>query len=684
MTIDIYLGSIGFYLSTLGYLCFWGLLLTVKTRSVQKHLLSILIIYNVLWSLVNADASIVPILSSMSFLTESTQKIIMLLFLFAAYGDSKLSVRSFCLNPKVIITFGVLVIGVGTILLVDSSLQVRVIALLLQVIVLLAMIEGIYRKASQQRWAFKPLIIAFGLCLLIDFYLLAEAALLGSVHLSSWQARGFVHLAMLPFLVIATKRIKSWSINVFVSRDIVLQSSLVMAAGFYLCTLSLAGYYVSYVGGSWTSLMQVLLVTLGITIFTVFFFSEAIRKKSRVFIEKHFFANTFDYRKKWIELSAALKTIEIAEQNAPEVCLKAWCQAIGYQDGALIKAQNEFMKLLTQTENFHFGPSTIAILTAFRREYGNKAWLIDFANPTTQDARLLSAHPQAQNEQFQLLIPILSKGKLWGFCLLKPKADEKLQLNWELRDYLLAVTEQISSYLFMSEASQTLSENAQFMAFSRMSAFVVHDLKNVKAQIDMLLKNAQKHRHNPEFVDDAFTTISAMQLRLANMLGQLTNKQFTTEASTRVLVGGMLRQLIAERCQTRLPYPQLNILNDCHILVDAERFSNVIFHLIDNAQQATPEQGNVMIELSSNAEQMLLKIIDTGCGMSETFIKERLFKPFDTTKGNAGMGIGAFDALTFVESLNGRLSVVSKLDSGTTFTIELPINYSEPNTRTVP
>ena len=184
------------------------------------------------------------------------------------------------------------VIWLAVSLFTNLDVQVRVIGTLLLVIVLLAMIEGIYRKSAQQRWAFKPLIVAFGVCLLIDFYLLAEAALLGSIHHLTWQARGYVHLALLPFLVIATKRIKSWSINVFVSRDIVLQSSLVMAAGFYLCTLSLAGYYVSYIGGSWTSVMQIMLVTLGISIFSVFFFSEAIRRKSRVFIENHFFANT--------------------------------------------------------------------------------------------------------------------------------------------------------------------------------------------------------------------------------------------------------------------------------------------------------------------------------------------------------------------------------------------------------
>ena len=683
MIANIHFGSIGFYLSALGYLCFWGLLLTVKTQNVQKHLLSILIIFNVLWSLINADTSNIPMISTSSFAAETIQKIIMLLFLLAAYGNSSMTIRQFITNPKVAIAVTAVTMWLGIALLSAIDIQLKVIGTLLLVIILLAMIEGIYRKSSQQRWAFKPLIIAFGVCLLIDFYLLAEAALLGSIHHLTWQTRGYVHLALLPFLVIATKRIKSWSINVFVSRDIVLQSSLVMAAGFYLCTLSLAGYYVSYIGGSWTSLMQVLLVTIGISIFSVFFFSEAIRRRSRVFIEKHFFANTFDYRQKWVELTAELKTIEIADQNAPEVCLRAWCKAIGYQDGALVKTQGDFFKLIANTEQFDFNHDAKQILLAYREYYANKSWLIDFDNLKEVDSNFLSKIPNHSTSSFQLLIPILSKGQHWGFCLLQPLNNQKLALNWELRDYLTAVTEQISSYLFMSEASKSLSENAQFVAFSRMSAFVVHDLKNVKAQIDMLLKNAKKHRDNPEFIEDAFATIEAMQTRLANMLAQLTNKQTSHEPRKQVVVSDLIKQIIQERCQSKLPTPQLEVTADSKLQIDVERFGNVLYHLIDNAQQATTEDGYVRIIVCTQANTIVIKITDSGCGMTPEFIRDRLFKPFDTTKGNAGMGIGAYDAQNFIQSLKGQLHVASTVNVGTTFTIELPINYIDNHTRTV-
>jgi signal transduction histidine kinase len=63
--------------------------------------------------------------------------------------------------------------------------------------------------------------------------------------------------------------------------------------------------------------------------------------------------------------------------------------------------------------------------------------------------------------------------------------------------------------------------------------------------------------------------------------------------------------------------------------------------------------------------------------MSERFIRERLFRPFNTTKGNAGMGIGVYDSREFVLSLGGEVYVFSEPGIGTTFYLRVPI-FEEP------
>jgi signal transduction histidine kinase len=76
-----------------------------------------------------------------------------------------------------------------------------------------------------------------------------------------------------------------------------------------------------------------------------------------------------------------------------------------------------------------------------------------------------------------------------------------------------------------------------------------------------------------------------------------------------------------------------------------------------------------------------IEITDTGEGMSEEFIRERLFKPFDSTK-SAGMGIGVFESREYITELGGALEVVSKPALGTTFKVVLPL-YREPAAATL-
>jgi signal transduction histidine kinase len=59
--------------------------------------------------------------------------------------------------------------------------------------------------------------------------------------------------------------------------------------------------------------------------------------------------------------------------------------------------------------------------------------------------------------------------------------------------------------------------------------------------------------------------------------------------------------------------------------------------------------------------------------MSPEFIRERLFRPFDSTKGSHAMGIGAYQAREYARMLGGQLEVKSTEGQGTTFTLQLPV-----------
>ena len=211
-----------------------------------------------------------------------------------------------------------------------------------------------------------------------------------------------------------------------------------------------------------------------------------------------------------------------------------------------------------------------------------------------------------------------------------------------------------------------------------MSAFVLHDLKNVMAQIDLILANAQQHKSNPEFIDDTFETLEHTKSRMDKMLKQLTEKK--TSDSQRQLqtdVGAILTKVVEQRCQSFKPLPIIESESALLVQIDAEKFANVMYHLISNAQQATSDDGKVNIKASmttlNERNFIVVKVIDTGEGMSADFIETRLFKPFDTTKGNAGMGIGAYDARNYIEEIGGMITVASEIGQGTVFTLNIPV-----------
>ena len=102
----------------------------------------------------------------------------------------------------------------------------------------------------------------------------------------------------------------------------------------------------------------------------------------------------------------------------------------------------------------------------------------------------------------------------------------------------------------------------------------------------------------------------------------------------------------------------------------------ILEHIVQNGQEATNNEGKVQITLDRHGEWAKIQIADDGVGMDEAFIRTRLFRPFDTTKGNAGMGIGVYEAREFVLSLSGRMQVESRPGHGTTFTILIPLTQA--------
>ena len=105
---------------------------------------------------------------------------------------------------------------------------------------------------------------------------------------------------------------------------------------------------------------------------------------------------------------------------------------------------------------------------------------------------------------------------------------------------------------------------------------------------------------------------------------------------------------------------------------DKNQLLAILGHLVQNAQDATDDDGRINISQKRSTDGVVIEIEDTGSGMSEEFIKNNLFKPFKTTKGSKGMGIGVYEAREIILAIGGRIEVRSEVGVGTCFRLTIP------------
>jgi putative PEP-CTERM system histidine kinase len=273
-----------------------------------------------------------------------------------------------------------------------------------------------------------------------------------------------------------------------------------------------------------------------------------------------------------------------------------------------------------------------------------------------------------------LVVPVIAQDELLGFAVLAtPRA--RVEVNWEVRDLLKTAARQVATFLEQVRASEALLEARKFEAFNKMSAFVVHDLKNLVAQLALLSKNAERHRHNPRFQDDMFATVKHVEERMNRLLLQLGSASRGEENLRPIRLAKLVERVVAAKK-----------IAGADILVQAadaqvatlgyeQRFERVVGHLLQNAIDATRESGEVRVRVDAEGPDAVIEIADSGCGMSEAFVRERLFRPFQSTKGN-GMGIGVYEVAQYARDMGGRIEVDSRPGAGTRFKLMLPAEKS--------
>jgi putative PEP-CTERM system histidine kinase len=525
-------------------------------------------------------------------------------------------------------------------------------------------------------------VVGIGGQLTYELFLFSQAQLLGGFDAQSWALRGFVYAGLVPLLGIGLSRLAREKPTLFVSRQMVFYTTAFLIVGVYLVLMALGGYYVRVHGGSWGESLRMLFFAGSMVVLAMLVLSPSLWRRWRVFVAKHFYRNKYDYRVEWLRFIETLSSH--TDPGAQIASIRAIAQILESPGGLLFLRgeDNGRFDLAARWSLDDSGPLQELSLDAAHdlpRFLADRQWVIDVreyrGDPDVYRNIALPAWLIDEAEGWRIVTPLLELDHLIGFLVLQAP-PEPFKMTFEDRDLLRTVGRHVATLLAQQAADRKLAESQQFNAFNRFAAFVMHDLKNSVAQLQLLASNAARHRDNPAFMDDAIETISNSAARMTRLIEQLRSPA-AANAQRAVDIAAVLKAVV-QRCMARPPgivaaSMDAQVDRAVAVMADAERLSAVLEHVIRNAQEAVGAGGQVRLQSACEAGSVIISVNDNGPGMDAQFIRDRLFRPFDSTKGSKGMGIGAYQVRDYVRQLGGTVEVQSAPGAGTTFLIRLPL-----------
>ena len=684
---------ISFGLSTALFLILGLVMLTGKQDNLAKSMLAVAAIASSVWSSTVTYQSLYGGLISSTLLLELFRSLAWFSFLFVMLRTAYKSTDQVTTNFKIaFIGLSVFIIGLmllaiyrisgGSVFQFIAGNDVLIGHLLIS-LGGLVMIEQLYRNTpDEHKYALKYLWLAIGGMFAYDFYMYSDAFLFQRIDNELWNARGFIHAMVVPLIGVAIKREMRWtlgdsSIDIFLSRRIVFHTTTLLAAGIYLVFIGFGGYYVRDMGGDWGLVAQATFLFAAVLVLAVLLFSGKIRSRLKVAIDKHFFHYKYDYREEWLRIIRTLSSHD-GPKRLHERAIRSLAQIIDSPGGMLVMARENGVFEFDERWNYeqvNVRESKDSSLVSFLSEQQFVICLDEYYKDPDMYTRLGPLEiPDwlSNNKNAWLVVPLMLQDYLMGFVVLLRSPAHERYFNWEDSDLLKTAGRQAASHLSQYETAQALVSAKRFEEVNQLSAFIIHDIKNMVGQLSMVVSNAAKHKNNPMFIDDAILTVENSVNKMNKLLTRLRGGGEADRIES-ISLCEVLEESIKNCTKAgTLPMPVLKCLAD-KVLVNADRdrmFTNLA-HIIQNAQDATADNGSITVSLHTKDNFAVVEIEDSGEGMSESFIHDKLFQPFESTKGT--MGIGVFQVREYVHKLGGQLDVESVPGVGSTFRLIIPL-----------
>ena len=547
------------------------------------------------------------------------------------------------------------------------------------VLILMNLERTLRASTGRMRWQIKFVVLGVGGFFGPRIYVASQTLLFNSLDLDLLIVNMGALIIASALILKSLPRARLLNIEFYLSHSLLYNSFAVLFIGVYLIAVGVLAKLASYFDAGQSIPFRAFFIFLALLGLLVFLLSDRLRKRMKIIVSRHFKRPLYDYRKEWSGFT---------QQTTSVLEIKDLCAIVAKMISQTLDVLSVTIWLSDETkESLELGGSTVfserqltkgphikndimELIKIMRREklpfdydYWPENWMKE---KDGSDGDLF------QQARVRHCLPLMAGDKLLGVLTLGDKVGRD-SFSIEDFDLLKTVADQTAASLLNLKLSGDLREMREIEAFRTMSAFLMHDLKNLASTLSLTVQNLPLHFDNPEFRNDAVRITQQSVNKINNLCAGLSSlSQKIKLEKVESDLNGLLHNTISSlngSCQTSIRYNPQPVAK---ILLDPEQIQKVATNLIFNANDALKDGGEIRVGTKQEDGWIVLSVSDNGCGMSKDFIERSLFRPFKTTK-KQGMGIGLFQSKMIVEAHGGRIEVESEEGRGTTFRVLLPI-----------
>jgi putative PEP-CTERM system histidine kinase len=546
---------------------------------------------------------------------------------------------------------------------------------LISSILVLMNLERTLRSAvGTMRWRIKFFVLGLGVVFGARIYTCTQALLFSGQSLALAGLETGALVIGCTLMAIAYVRTDFTDVDLYPSRAALHTSLTVVVAGGYLFVVGVLAHVVAKMGGSEHFQIYAFSMLLAIVLLASLLLSERFRQGIERLVSRHFNRPHYDSREIWSRfsqcVSSALDEAKLCATTAK--LISSTFNALSVTIWLYDESKDCLVFAASTSKPQSDAPLSIPTSKLAGLRKLPEVFSLEKSKQEWSEALKQISYSHFRGGGDRIGVPFVAGDRWLGLAILADRVSG-VAYTYEEYDLLKCISDQIAASLLNIRLAGELMLGKEREAFQNISAFFIHDLKNTASTLNLMLQNLPVHFDDPAFRKDALQGVSKTAGRINQLIERLSALRHKLELKPMEFD---LNQLVIEALETLNGASEIELVKELAPLpkvhADRDQLQSVIMNVLINARDAVGPKGQVIVRTAHLDGWAALSVVDNGCGMSAGFLRDSLFRPFQTTK-KKGLGIGMFQSKMIVEAHRGTIQVQSEPGMGTTFRIMLPL-----------